>query len=66
MRKRRGRFETQTRRKRYREEGHVKMEAEECCHKPRNTRRNWKKQGKSLPLNLQRECGPANALISDL
>lgn len=43
MRKRRERFETKTHRKSYREEGHVKMEAEECCHRPKNTRSPQKK-----------------------
>lgn len=43
-----------------------------CCHKPRNAKdcqhpsEAWKKQGKILPIRLQREQGLTNTLIPDL
>lgn len=45
--------------------GPLQLLVKECQEFPGAAGR-WKRQGSVLPLSLQRECGPAHALISGL
>ena len=45
--------------------GVLQLPVKECQEFPGATG-SWKRQGRVLPLSLQRECGPAHALISGL